>query len=136
MFSAEGRHPCAKSASFFTMRLASRTEARGFLLPMELTQRTRFRLASRSMMCFLLSGSPSQSLLKHMMSLPSIIEIQVTPRVPPGTVPPPGAALSKKHATRSADCNLNLGSMLKGIQTQDGAPAVEGEFLIWYQNAH
>src|SRR5215510_9735899 len=65
--------PRAKSRNFLTARLRSWTEAVGLRLPRELTHKIRLCRANRCMMCFLLSGSPSQSLLKQMMSCPSII---------------------------------------------------------------
>src|ERR1700722_11397218 len=73
MFSATWRQPPKKLRIFFKMRFRSLTDALGFRLPMELTQSMRFFRDSRSMMCFLLNGSPSQSLLKQIMSCPSII---------------------------------------------------------------
>src|SRR5258706_24510 len=54
------------------MRRASLTDAVGRRFPMELIHRMRLRAASRVMMCFLLSGSASQSLQKQMMSCPWI----------------------------------------------------------------
>src|ERR1043165_3628623 len=73
------RQPPEKSRSFFTTRWKSWAETDGLRLPMELTHKTRFFLAKREMMCFLLRGSPSQSLLKQMISLPSIIVIPLFP---------------------------------------------------------
>src|SRR5437762_12659899 len=65
--------PREKSLSFLRTRLASYTEAFGLRIANEFTHRTRFLRASRVMMCFLLRGSPSQSLLKHTMSWSSIM---------------------------------------------------------------
>src|SRR5450756_1591545 len=67
-----GRHPRKYCRSFFHTRRRSRTEAVGLRVPVELTHSTRFFWASLKAMCFLLRGSPSQSLAKQMMSLPSI----------------------------------------------------------------
>src|SRR5437762_2112859 len=74
MFFATSRQPPPKAWSFVSTRFKSLTEAEGFRFPIELTQRIRFCRANRSMMCFLLRGSPSQSLLKQMMLWPSIIK--------------------------------------------------------------
>src|SRR5262249_10885584 len=69
--------PLEKSRSFLTARFRSRTDAAGVRLPIELIHKTRFFFASRCMMCFLLSGSLSQSLLKQIMSWPSIMVLAV-----------------------------------------------------------
>src|SRR2546428_5325754 len=60
-----------RSTLFPNTTLFRSTEAVGRRFPIELIHSTRFRFASRVMMCFLLNGSLSQSLLKQMMSLPS-----------------------------------------------------------------
>src|SRR5215470_6275124 len=73
MDSVTDLEPLEKSRSFLNARFKSRTDAVGLRLLIELIHKTRFRFAKRCMMCFLLSGSLSQSLLKQMMSRPSII---------------------------------------------------------------
>src|SRR5438128_10887290 len=79
MLSLMDLEPFEKSRSFFTARFRSRTDAVGLRLPIELIHSTRFFFASRCMMCFLLSGSLSQSLLKQMISLPSIMRCPPQP---------------------------------------------------------
>ena len=73
MFCDTWRHPRKYCRSFFHARRRSRTDAVGLRFPVELTHSTRFLWASLKTMCFLLKGSPSQSLLKQMMSFPSIM---------------------------------------------------------------
>src|SRR2546426_5814054 len=73
MFAATRRQPAANSRAFLTTSRRSRPVARGLRLPIEFTHRMRFFRASPSMTCFLLRGSPSQSLQKQMMSRPSSI---------------------------------------------------------------
>src|SRR2546425_9728897 len=71
MLSATRRQPAAKSRAFLTTRRRSRPLTRGLRLPIELTHRMRFFRARPSITCFLLRGSPSQSLQKQTMSRPS-----------------------------------------------------------------
>src|SRR5215813_12903126 len=67
------RDPCANSRSFLRIRLKSEADGSGLRIPTEFTHNTRLCFASRCIMCFLLRGSPSQSLQKQMMSCPLII---------------------------------------------------------------
>src|SRR5438094_8368556 len=73
MVSATVRQTAANSRAFLNTRPRSRTIERGLRLPIEFTHRMRIFRASPSMTCFLLRGSPSQSLQKQMMSRPSSI---------------------------------------------------------------
>src|SRR5438067_2249646 len=70
MFSCTCFRPLANSITFFAMRRKSFPLAVGLRLPIELTQRIRLCLASLVITCFLLSGSPSQSLAKQIISSP------------------------------------------------------------------
>src|SRR5438093_4363948 len=88
MFSATRRQPAANSRAFLTTRRRSRPVARGLRLPIEFTHRMRFFRASPSMICFLLSGSPSQSLQKQMMSRPSSTDAPLRSFPPPSPPPP------------------------------------------------
>src|SRR6266853_2786078 len=73
MLSATRRQPAAKSRAFLTTSRRSRPVTRGLRLPIEFTHRMRFFRARPSITCFLLRGSPSQSLQKQTMSRPSSI---------------------------------------------------------------
>src|SRR5437773_5514172 len=93
MFSATERQPRRNCHNFLAMRRTSPPVARGLRFPIEFTHRMRFLRASPSMICFLLSGSPSQSLQKQMMSRPSSTDAPLRsfppPPPPPPSPPPP-----------------------------------------------
>src|SRR5215470_4412836 len=73
MLSSTRLEPRANSRTFLMIRFKSEADGVGLRIPTEFTHKTRLCFASRCMMCFLLRGSPSQSLQKQMMSCPLII---------------------------------------------------------------
>src|SRR5258705_371161 len=110
-----GRPPAAPARSFARMRRRSRPLAVGRRMPIELTQSTRFRRASRRITWLLLVGWSSQSFAKQTMSAPVIAALRRRPR--------PGARTRPRRSVRHLSSTTCVVYCVQMIVSVPGARA-------------